>query len=91
LVFALTRTKGSTSAKAGPEVHVARHSPLVQTCPPVHVVPHEPQFDESRFTSTQAALQLVMHDEPQLPAEQSGRSKVPVAVHWVHVAPHALT
>jgi hypothetical protein len=69
---------------------VARHSPLVQSCPPPQAVPQAPQFAGSRFTSTQAALQLVMHAVPQLPVLQMGRSKVPDAVHAEHEAPHAL-
>lgn len=89
--MALTGTIGSTSAKAWPVVHVVWQAPPVQTWPPVHTVPHAPQFAGSRCTSTQAALQLVMHEVPQVPAEQSGRSKVPDAAHWVHEAPHALT
>jgi len=82
---------GSAPAKAGPVVHVARHSPAVQAWLPVQVVPHAPQLAGSRCTSTQAALQLVMQAVPHEPAEQIGRSKLPVAVHWVQAAPHALT
>ena len=69
---------------------VRRHSPLVQVCPPEQVTPHVPQFAGSRVTSTQAALQLVMHAVPHEPLEQIGRSKVPVAVHAVHALPQAL-
>jgi hypothetical protein len=78
------------SAKAGPVAQVTRHSPVVQICPPPQVTPQVPQFAGSRLTSTQAALQLVMHAVAQLPVAQMGRSNVPVEVHAVHALPHAL-
>ena len=67
-----------------------RHSPLVQVCPPEQVTPQVPQFAESRVTSTQAALQLVMQAVPHEPLEQTGRSSVPVAVHALQALPQAL-
>ncbi len=69
---------------------VVRHSLEVQVWPPPQMVPHPPQFAGSRVTSTQAALQLVMHAVPQLPVEQIGRSKLPVEVHAVQLLPQAL-
>ena len=68
---------------------VVRHSPVVQVWPPEQVRPQDPQFVGSRFTSTQAALQLVMQAVPQLPVEQMGRSKVPVEGQAVHDDPQA--
>ena len=86
----LTFTEGSAPSKAWPVAQVSRHSPVVQSCPPPQATPHEPQFALSRFTSTQAALQLVMQAVPQVPLEQIGRSNEPVAGHAVHEAPQAL-
>lgn len=71
-------------------VQVVRHSLEVQTWPPLQTWLQPPQFAGSRVTSTQAALQLVMHAVPHEPPEQIGRSKVPVEVHAEQLVPQAL-
>ncbi len=71
-------------------MQLARHSPEAQLWPPPQIVPQVPQFAGSRLTSTHAALQLVMHAVAQVPAVQTGRSSVPIAVHTLHAVPQAL-
>ena len=71
-------------------VQLVLHWPPVQVWLAVQVVPQLPQFAGSRVTSTQAALQLVMHAVPQLPDAQMPRSNVPVGAQLAQVAPQAL-
>lgn len=67
-----------------------RHSPVVQTWPPLQGALQPPQCAVSRLTSTQLELQLVMQAVLQLPVAQMGRSKLVVAGHAWQVAPQAL-
>jgi hypothetical protein len=57
--------------------------PFVQCCPPVHAVPHAPQFASFDVKSTHALLQsvrLTAHDREQTPREQR-------SIPW-HAFPH---
>ncbi|MBM4778543.1 MAG: hypothetical protein GQE15_12645, partial [Archangiaceae bacterium] len=86
LLLAKVGTVGTTGKKLG-NAQVRRHWRWVQASPAPQVTPQAPQFDTSLFTSTHIDEQVLMHAEPQTPAEQVARWANEASEHGAQLAP----
>jgi hypothetical protein len=68
-----------------PAPQVAAHLPALQTSPPLHAVPHAPQFAPSDFVSTHDEAHFVV--PPPQPAAHAPAEQTSPAPHFFPQAP----